>query len=48
MFVCTPPEHEMLPEAQAIVGSVLDLKAAISDHHKNSKVGQRRDKRRIT
>lgn len=24
------------------------LKATISDHHKRSKVGQRRDKRRIT
>lgn len=31
-----PSKHQTLPEAQAIVGSVLDLKTAISDHHKCS------------
>lgn len=48
MLVHTPPKHQMLPEAQAIVGSVLDLKAAISDHHKCSQARQRTDNRRIT
>lgn len=39
---------QTVAEAQTSVGKVLALKAAISDYHKHSKVGQRGDKRRIT